>query len=69
MLPIVFCGESLIESNENSFVSVNVHPDPFSERIAEAQPDETKHNYTIDIAFDSCQMTVPSEYILASLVH
>lgn len=69
MLPLVFNGENLIDNDENNFVSVSVHPTPFFECIAAAQPDETKQNYTIDIAYSPWQMTVPKEYILASIVY
>lgn len=69
ILPAIFGGKDLMDSvDKNVFASI-VHPVSFSERFATAQPDETKQNYTIDIAPDSWQMTVPSKYVLASLVH
>lgn len=69
ILPAIFGGKDLMDSvDKNVFASI-VHPVPFSVCLAAAQPDETKQNYTIDIAFDSWQMTVPYEYILASFVN
>ena len=69
ILPVVFSGIELIDGvDKNVYVSI-VHPTPFSVCLAAAQSDETKQNYTIDIAPDSWQMTVPSKYVLASLVH
>lgn len=69
ILPVIFSGADLMDGvDKNAVVSI-LHPAPFSERLEAALPDETKQNYTIDIAPPTWQMIVPSEYVLASLVH